>query len=221
MVKEVSLKQVPLFADLPAEELKRCASFAQERTYRKGGTIFYADDPSNVLFILKAGTVKIALQNQAGKETILKMLDPPDFFGEMSLLDGQFHSATITALEKTHALVLKREAFIRLICQYPDFALKIMKALSSRLRETNRRIAFSDAYGKVAQAILALARERGEKVPGGVMVPLKLTRQELADYTMVSRMTLHRVLSEFEKARCILLGRARITILNEALLARG
>ncbi len=223
MSKESLLRQVPLFAGLPPAELRRCTSLVQEREYLKGRVIFQADDPSSVLFILKSGAVKIALCDPNGRETIVKLLYPPDFFGEMSLLDGRFHSATITAVEKSVAFMLPREAFIRLIQKYPAFALVIMKALSARVRETNKTIAsfvFNNAYGKVGRVLLELARAREAKSLHGMVVPLHLSRQELADYAGVSRVTLHRVLTELAKIRCLAMGKRRITILNEAGLTK-
>lgn len=220
--KAAFLRQVPLFADLPAEELKRCAALANERTYPKGSVIFHADDPSSVLFVLKAGAVKIALMGPDGDETIVKVLRPPEFFGEMSLLDGQFHSATITAVARSTALILHRETFIQLIRQYPDFAFKVMKALSARLRATNAwiiRVVFSDCHRKVAGALVELAKEKGEPVPQGCRIPLRLSRHDLAAYMGVSRMTLHRVLKDLVSAHCISIESRGITILDHDLLA--
>jgi len=172
---------------------------------------------------LKSGLVKISINDKKGNEYILKIMYPFDFFGEMALLDGQSRSATVTSLEKSAALIIKREHFISLIEKHPQIALSIMTVLSRRLRKTDEKIGnlrFADAYGKVAEIILDIADESGIRNKSDIVVNLKLNRQGLADFAGVSRETVTRILNEFKKSGCIKMEKGKITILNEAMLRR-
>src|SRR6185436_5825597 len=85
------------------------------RRFRKGETVFHQGDPGDALFILASGSVKVVLPSDEGAEpAIVAILGPGEFFGELAILDGAPHSATIVAIEPTETLVLNREAFLGL-----------------------------------------------------------------------------------------------------------
>lgn len=82
------LRRVPLFAELDEDELEHMSSVIREHHYRKNVTIFHIDDPGNAMFIIKDGLVKVTIEDEAGREMILRMLYSTDFFGDMALIDG-------------------------------------------------------------------------------------------------------------------------------------
>src|SRR5215510_3407569 len=90
------LKKVPLFSELDDEELQQITTVVREQHYKKHTTIVHVDDPGNALYILKSGLVKVTIEDRDGYEMILRILYPTDFFGDMSLLDGEPRSATVT-----------------------------------------------------------------------------------------------------------------------------
>jgi len=95
------LKKVPLFSELDDEELQQIATVIREQHYKKHTMIVHVDDPGNALYILKSGLVKVTIEDRDGYEMILRILYPTDFFGDMSLLDGEPRSATVTTQEPT------------------------------------------------------------------------------------------------------------------------
>lgn len=217
------LKNVRVFSDLSDSDLDVLQSIVVERSYRKGEVIFHAGDSGSTLFILKSGAVKISICDCKGTEDILKILSTGDFFGEMSMLDGQHRSATVTAMEKCSALMVQREHFIDFIKQHPQIILSLLALMSRRLRKTDEKIAnlrFADAYGKVARAILDISDERGVRKGNGIEFNLKLSRQELADLVGVTRETATRILVEFQQNGCIKVEGKNISILNEGTLRR-
>lgn len=223
MTNKWFLRRIQIFSKLSDKELEKFLGILSEKTYKDGEIIFHKDDPGSSLFILKSGLVKISINDKKGNEYILKIMYPFDFFGEMALLDGQSRSATVTSLEKSTALIIKREHFISLIEKHPQIALSIMAVLSRRLRKTDEKIGnlrFADAYGKVAEIILDIADESGIRNKSGIVLNLKLSRQGLADFAGVSRETVTRILNEFKKSGCIKMEKGKITILNEAMLRR-
>ncbi len=223
MTNKLFLRRVQIFSELPDGDLSRFLGIVSERTYKEDEVIFHAEDPGHSLFILKSGSVKISICDRKGNEDILKIMYPFDFFGEMSLLDGQHRSATVTALEKSIALIIKREHFIELIRKSPQIALNMLALLSRRMRKTDEKIGslrFANAYGKVAKVLVDISAEHGIREKNGVIVNLKLSRQELADFAGVSRETVTRILKEFESYGSLKVDKRKITILNEAALRR-
>ena len=223
MLKKLFLKKVDLFSELADDDLVKFLEISSDKTYRKNEVIFRADDPGSSLFILKSGSVKISICDSEGNEDILKIIYPYDFFGEMSLLDGQHRSATVTALEKSIALIIKRDNFINLIKKYPNIALNMLAILSRRIRRTDEKIwslRFSDAYGKLAKVLLDVSDENGVRENNSIVINLGLRRQDLADLAGVSRETATRILNEFQKSGSIKVEKRKITILNESILKR-
>lgn len=221
--KALLLRQVPLFAELPEEDFRRCAEIARSRAYKREEVIFRIDDPGTSIFILATGSVKVCIEDHEGREAILKIIYPYDFFGEMSLLDGLHRSATVKAVEPSEILAIQRDDFMQLIRSYPQIALKMLTLLSRRLRRTDEKIAslvFSDAYGKVARMLLDLAAEKGTKTDRGLIIETTLTRAELGHLAGVARETLTRILNEFERSGCLKTERRKILILDDTILRR-
>lgn len=217
------LRKVPLFSELTEEQLQQLAEVVREHHYKKNVTIFHIDDPGNALFILRSGLVKITIEDQGGREIILRMLYPTDFFGEMALLDGLPRSATVSTQEPTDALIIYRDQFLALAEKSPQILMNMTAVLSRRLRKMNeliRSLAFYDVYGKVARVLLNLAAEKGRATEEGTVIDLRLTQQELAELAGMSRETMTRTLRDFQQAGCVRIESGIITILNDDMLLR-
>jgi CRP/FNR family cyclic AMP-dependent transcriptional regulator len=223
VAKIQSLKNVPIFSSLSEPHLEELSEIALEKTYRKNQVIFDQGDPGNSLIVIKSGLVKISLVDSNNHEFIIKTFSVNDFFGEMSLLDGGARSATATAVEDTHVLIIFRQNFISLIQKTPAMALGMLTELSDRLRVTTENIAnltFFDAYGKVAQCLLSLADKLGKREEDGVTMQLTLSRQELANMSGLSRETFARILKEFQVRGCLKVQGKKIVILDEKVMRR-
>jgi CRP/FNR family transcriptional regulator/CRP/FNR family cyclic AMP-dependent transcriptional regulator len=167
--------------------------------------------------------VKVTIEDRDGYEMILHLLYPTDFFGDMSLLDGELRSATITTQEPSEVLIVSRDHFLHLIEQSPKIVLKMAAVLSKRLRKANELIyslAFYDVYGKVARTLLNLAQERGRETEQGTVIDMRLTQQELAELAGMTRETMARTLRAFQQAGCIRVESGIISILSLDMLRR-
>jgi CRP/FNR family transcriptional regulator/CRP/FNR family cyclic AMP-dependent transcriptional regulator len=216
-----SLHNIPLFADLNSDELEQLAQLCRQRTVSKGNVIFYEDDPGTSCYIILAGKVKIVVNADDGREHILGVLQENDFFGEMSLIDGQPRSASAISVEDVTMITIQRDEFLKLLRSNPDISLKLLVALSHRLRVTDRNLeslAFLSAPGRVARLLLELGKEHGEKTPEGTTFTHNMTRQELASLAGTSRETLTRVLMDYQDRGIIHLDKNRLTLKNEAKL---
>jgi CRP-like cAMP-binding protein len=209
------LKKVPLFSELSDEDLDRLLSISREKFYPKDSVIFQRDEVGNFFFIICFGRVKVVIETEDGKEAILSILYPTEFFGEMSLLDGEPRSATIIALENTRVLIIQRDEFLKLLYNHPEISLKILKTLSLRLRKANRQIEtlmFFDAPGRIARILLDIVLDKGVKTEKGIAVDLDFTRQELGSLIGVSRETATRTLKAFEDEGIISVEKNHIII---------
>ncbi|GIW22874.1 MAG: Crp/Fnr family transcriptional regulator [Candidatus Sericytochromatia bacterium] len=212
------LKDVPLFNHLNNNDLEQIANICSERFFEKGKIIFYEEDLGTSFYIIVSGQVKIVMVSNEGKEHILGLLKERDFFGEISLLDGEPRSATAIALEDTETITITRDDFTRLLRSNPDISLKIMFTLCKRLRKADKQVeslAFLSAQGRVARVILDLADERGEEKDNKIVIYHRMTRQELANIAGTSRETLTRVLMDFNDNKIINIGKNRIEILDK------
>ncbi len=199
-VKE-ALKQVPLFSNLSDAELSVLGKEATVREYEKNDTIIHKADEGDSFFSLISGRVKVVLTDDEGKEFIVGILQPKEFFGEMSLLDGEPRSASVVAIEKTEVVVLRREDFLRLFTANASLAKKVISVLGRRLRNANEHIeslVFLDVCGRLARILLDMAGEAGKPCDGGIEISVSHSRTELANLVGTTRETLTRALKTLE-----------------------
>ncbi|MEN6348537.1 MAG: DUF2225 domain-containing protein [Syntrophomonas sp.] len=110
------------------------------RKYNIDELFFNSGDPGNEMYIILRGKVGVYLNSVDGFPIMVNKLGPGDFFGEMSLLEGMPRSATIGAVEDTIVLVINEHNFEQVITEQPSLAYRIMKGMSSRLRQQNDEI---------------------------------------------------------------------------------
>jgi CRP/FNR family transcriptional regulator/CRP/FNR family cyclic AMP-dependent transcriptional regulator len=188
---------------------------AQRRTFRRGEAIFHKGDPGTSMFAILEGQVKILLPSEAGDEALLAVLDRGDFFGELSLIDGQPRSATVVAAEPTETLVLHREALLRALTANPQIAAGLLRALSQRLRETDEFVedaVFLDVPARIAKKLLELGETYGHPVPEGILINLRFTQHDLATMVGSSRESVNKHLRSFRARGIIDVQRQRVII---------
>ena len=222
--KNELLRGVDLFSALDDAQVDTLASMIIEKGFKKGEIILMEDDDtSQSLFIIAKGEVKVVLTAEDGREAILASLKEGDFFGEMSLLDGEPRSATVRAVEDSRLLTIRREDFLAALRKQPDLALTLLGEMSKRLRRSNRQIsslALMRVYGRVAATLLQLMEERGMRTKSKdgqsiIVVKDRPTQQFIADMSGTTRETVSRVLNYFQKKGYIVLDGKDLLILQE------
>ncbi len=129
------LQRVPLFNGFTEDELRRVAELSRIVEAPAGTVITRVGEPGDSFFVIIDGTV--AVQTSAGTGS---RLQPGDFFGEMSLLDGEPRSATILATTDLRLLVVDRSHFWRLLDETPDLIRRILTVLSHRVRRLEQTV---------------------------------------------------------------------------------
>jgi CRP-like cAMP-binding protein len=207
------LAQVPLFASLGKEQLDRLAACLRPRRYGRGEVVFLTGDPGSSLCVIEEGRVKLGFTSDQGREIILDVFGPGEFFGEMALLGGEPRSADAVAVEPTHMLHLSREHFIQFLREEHDFALELLSVLSRRLRRDARLVqdaAFLDVPARLARTLLRLS----EPINGGGMRTPRMTQSDLAGIVGTTRETLNKWLRFYEDQGLIKLEHGHVAILR-------
>lgn len=197
------LRVHPLYRRISNEDRQRLAAVSQVRTYARGQAIFVEGDPSEMLYTLVEGRVKLLKILPAGKEVILEILGPGDPLGAVAAFESRPYPASAVALEAATCIVIPRAAFFSLLETCPSFSRGLLVGLSFRLIELTRRIA-EVSGGRVEQrfALLfsKLAERFGERRPDGtIQLPIVLSRQDLADLTGTTIETAIRVMSRWNQ----------------------
>lgn len=196
------LKKVPLFHSLKENELEKIARLTSLHSYNKDSIILMEAETGNSLFIINKGSVKISRVSDEGKEVILAILREGDFFGELSLLDGETRSANVTTIEDSELLILKREDFYNLLNKHPELSILLLKELAKRIRMSDTQIkslSLLDAVGRVASTIIQLYEAKGTIKEGKMLIEKLPSQQNMANMAGTSRETVSRALNIFIK----------------------
>jgi CRP/FNR family cyclic AMP-dependent transcriptional regulator len=205
------LHGIPLFAGLSEAQLSRIARMAIPRQEPRNRTIVFVGAPTDALFIIVKGSVKVLNRDVEGREVILSMLGAGECFGEMGLIDDSPRSADVVASEPCDLLVISKADFIQVLSGNVDLCLNIMKSLVMRLREANRKIeslALMDVYGRVAKLLLDLS----ENENGARVVKRRITKMDMAKMVGASREMVSRVMRDLELREIIHSEKGRITL---------
>jgi CRP/FNR family cyclic AMP-dependent transcriptional regulator len=210
------LKAVPFFNQLTESEIEIIRGIAAEKHYPKNAVVLTEGEMGDSLYMIQSGKVRVFISDQDGREMILKILSAGDFFGEMSMIDKQPRSASVTTIEASVFLVLSHAAFERCVERVPRMATLVMRILAQRVREADRKIgtlAMMDVYGRVASTLLELAVNDN----GALRVSEKLSQQDLANMVGASREMVNRILKDLAERGFIAVESKSITIINHQL----
>ena len=196
-VSTAMLRSVPLFASLSEEPLRMLTTVVTRRSVTRSTIIMAAGDPVDSLYIVLSGRLKVMMSDADGKEVILSILGPGEFFGEMGLIDEAPRSASVVAIEPCELLAINRRDFKKCLAENFEMAMAVMRGLVRRLREADRKIgslALLDVYGRVARLLLDMA----ETVDGQKMVTKRLPKQDIAKMIGASREMVSRVMKDLQ-----------------------
>ncbi len=159
-----------------------------------------------------------------GRETVLDFRGPGELVGELSAIDERPRSSSVTAIEPLEALVVPATDFVALVATRPGAGLALLRLLSRRFRDADRkRIEFgaSDAVGRTAARLVELAERYGDPSDAGIAINLPITQEDLAGWTGSSRAGMAESLRTLRELGWIETDRRRITVRDvEALRGR-
>jgi CRP-like cAMP-binding protein len=190
------------------------------RRFQADDVIFRKDDPGTGLYGVVSGRVVVVADSAEGKELILNVFGPGEYFGEIALLDGEGRTATAIAREPSELLFLDRRHFMPFLARNPDVMTRIIHLLCRRLRRTNDLMEdsiFLPVSLRLAKQLLALVDVYGLQAKAEPTFPL--SQAELGRMLGVSREIVARQLAIWRRAGLVEMQRGRITLRDRAALA--
>lgn len=184
-----------LIAAIGDPMVRELASRGAVRSFPKNTVIINEGDRGDSLFVILSGKVKVYVSDDDGREMILDHYTAGDYVGEMAL-DGQPRSASVMTLEPTTCAVVTRDALRAAIVANPDVAMALIGTLIERARiatDNVKNLALMDVYGRVARLLLSIAKEQPD---GKLMVPERMTQQDIADRVGASRDMISRIFKD-------------------------
>jgi CRP/FNR family transcriptional regulator, cyclic AMP receptor protein len=200
----------PFPAALDEEELQQLAARGVTKSFPRHAIIVHEGDQTDSLYIIVSGKVKVFVADAEGREAVLGVQGPGEYFGEM-VLDGGPRSASVMTLEHSRVVVVPRGELRQFLAANPAFAVHLIHKLIQRVRLLTRNVkslALMDVYGRVAHLLLSLATDRD----GLLVVTEKLTQQEIANRVGASREMISRVLKDLAAGGYISIERKLITL---------
>jgi CRP/FNR family cyclic AMP-dependent transcriptional regulator len=162
--------------------------------------LFHAGDPGDGCYFVRSGVVKAAVVAKDGQERLLAILGPGSLIGELSLIDDEPRSATISALKPCRLVHLSKSAFFRLADANPQVYREALRILAARLRGTNDSVVAQGTVtvqGRVARAFASLAEGLGDRQRDGrVLIASKITQNDIAGMAGVARENASRAINE-------------------------
>lgn len=195
-MQKMCISIVPIFNHLTATEMKEIVKTTNSASHPRGHTIYRADEQSDGLYIVHKGRVKIYRLSETGKEQLVRILEPGDFTGELSLFTESVHNAYAKAIEPVELCVMGRDDFQQFLLKYPAIALKVLQEFSTRLSKTEKQaanIAMESVETRVAMYLADLVEEQKNHV-----IILPTSRKDIASHLGTSPETISRKLTEFE-----------------------
>lgn len=199
---EALLRSCALFSRLTPEDRRKVAEISVEKHYDKGDQVFAEGDPSDLIFTLVSGRVKIVKAIPGGKELIIEILGPGDPLGAIAAYEARPYPASAIALEETVCVASKRAAFMGLLETCPSLVRGMLGGFSLRIIELGKRlgeITGSRVEARFAQIFLKLSDRLGRPLGKGIFVPIVLSRQDLADLAGTTMETSIRIMSRWGK----------------------
>jgi CRP-like cAMP-binding protein len=216
-------KKIELFHSLTDEELRQISDRIVIKRFDKNEIILYEEDTAEYMYIILEGKVKVIQTTEDGKEIFLSIHQSGEFFGEMSLIDGRTSPATVIATENSTIAIISKKDFYSSINAHSKLLHNLLLILCSRLRESWEKIQLlnlKNASQRIKILLIMLSDKYGDKTSEGITLNIKLTHQEMADMTGMTRETVTRVIDRWQKDGEINILKSRFIRLNYKFLQK-
>lgn len=195
------LARVPGFERLDANELAQLEALTTRQRIAAGTTVFFQDDPSDALYILLSGAVKVFQTSEDGRDRVLRILKAGNAFGDLAMIEGRPRFVSVQAVEDCEVLRLAREAFVPFANAHTWVLWTLLAAFAERIRTANDEmldLAFRDVPYRLLRALNQLVQRHGEATPDGVRVAAQLSVEDLASMIGAHPESVQRLLDRYE-----------------------
>jgi len=210
------LKKIELLDSLSDEELKDISVAFVIRKVNRNELVLHEEDTNNFMYMVLSGELKVVQTSAGGNEIILAIHESGQFFGEVSLIDGKTSPATVISAKESLIAIISKQDFFWLIGKHGKIRDKLLQILCVRLRdswEKIRMLTMKDPAERIKALFLGL-RHNSEKSTHGIVLKVKLTHQNIADMTGLTRETVTRILKKWQTSGKITILEKRFIRLN-------
>jgi CRP/FNR family transcriptional regulator len=197
-----NLSKIDLFKNLSEEELSELKPYLIAASFKKKEDIFAEGDPPEWFYIMSKGKVKITKLSHEGKEIILELISPYDIFGGVAVLRNFPYPANAIAMEDSEVVKITRKNLMRLVDRFPNLMHCIALKLGDRMKssyDSLKNIALERVEARIAALLMKLSNKVGVKTSDGVMIDMRLTKQDVADMVGTTVETSIRTFSKLKK----------------------
>ena len=215
--KRALLANHPLFGQLAPEELERLVAYMRLVRQPARTVLFRKGDPGTHMVVVVRGRVKVCTHSEDGKELVLNLINPGEVVGEIALLDGSDRTADAVTLVDSDLLILERRDFIPFLQRHPESCMRLFAVLCERLRKTSELLEealFLEGSSRLAKRLVHLAEIFGKPIPGGVMVDIPLSQQQLGNMVGMSRESMNKQLKQWRQDGLISIEEGRYVLTN-------
>lgn len=213
-----------LFSDLGPGELAELSRVTLRRRYEAEAVVVRQGDDNGDLYAVVEGLLRVSVRRREERDLALNLLRRGDVCGELSLLDGLPRSATITALESSLLLVIRRAEFLDMMRRVPTLSIKLLGAMAGHVRRLTERIEDLSELSvrvRLAKKLLELADICGTRLDAKrVALPLSLSQQDLADHVQATRESVNKCLAGWIKEGVVYRTNSQIVIDDRSKLLR-
>jgi CRP/FNR family transcriptional regulator, cyclic AMP receptor protein len=206
-----------------ADQILLLRAVGHPASWSRGSVLMTEGENSAGVLLIERGQVKVTVSSRSGYTTLLAIRGPGELIGELSALDGQRRSGTVTALSEVHATVIPAPSFRSLLEGHGELALAVLKLFVGRLRESDRRRAEfggHDSRTRVVYVLVEMAERYGAAVSeSGPAKVVTVTQQELANASGTSRESVVRSLRELHRDGLVETRRGKVIVLDPKSLA--
>jgi CRP-like cAMP-binding protein len=217
------LGQLPFLAGLSGKELEGVNQHFRERGFDTGETIYFSDEKATHLYVVASGQVRLLQHSRAGKDVLLDLLVPGEFFGTLNPGPQERYQETAEAQVATCVLTIGADEFRELMGSYPQIALAVLDITAGRLQlaqDRVRQLSAQPVEQRIAAVLLRLADKLGESHEEGILIQTPLSREDLAQLTGTTPETASRIMSHLQKEGLLSSGRQWVAIKKRQQLAR-
>lgn len=211
-----------LLTYLEPDELPVLLTGGVTRSFPSGDLLLREGDPTNHVFVLVTGWVRVFSTSMDGREVLLGLRGPGDVIGDLAALHGWSRTASVRTLHGVTAVQLLSAQFVHSLHTRPRIAVAMLKQMSTRLRESEiTRVDFAtlDVTKRVARYILWLVEQHGVSESGGLSLRMPLTQQDIANRVGASRRAVARAMRILRERRIVATSRQRILVARPEVLA--
>jgi len=199
------LQRTPSLAGVDLAGLTRMVSFASQRTFQRGASIWQAGDQPQAMTVIRSGLIKILRVGGNGRVSICGLFGAPESIGDVMLLRAApYPASAIVATDTASIVTIPRELVLECLAKCPELGVSLTCSIHRKLTTLHDKIEILGAgavEARLATALLKLHAEFGDELPdGSSIIPIALSRRELAELVSTAFETVIRTMSRWERA---------------------